>query len=76
MKILTVKQVAELLQMKLPTIYAMVEQQKIPHYKIGGAVRFREDEIVKWLDTHCRKAEAIWYNSEIQNRGSKKGGKV
>jgi len=48
-KILNPKEVSQLLQVKLSTIYQWTHQDYIPHYKVGRFVRFDEDEIVKWL---------------------------
>jgi excisionase family DNA binding protein len=49
-KLLTIDQLSEILQVKKATIYSWTFAKKIPHLKIGGALRFREREIVKWMD--------------------------
>jgi excisionase family DNA binding protein len=49
-KLLTIDQLADILQIKKATIYSWTFAKKIPHLKIGGALRFREREIVKWID--------------------------
>ena len=48
-KILNPKEVSQLLQVKLSTIYQWTHQDYISHYKVGRFVKFDEDEIVKWL---------------------------
>ena len=44
-----VKKVSEYLQIKTSTVYAWVNQGKIPHVKIHGLIRFRIDEIKGWV---------------------------
>lgn len=38
------------LGMKPSTIYAMVEEKKVPHYRIGKLIRFRRSEIDLWME--------------------------
>ncbi len=56
-KLLTIDQLAEVLQIKKATIYSWTFSKKIPHLKIGGALRFREREIVKWIDSQIEEAK-------------------
>jgi excisionase family DNA binding protein len=74
MKILTVNQVAELIQAKPSTVYAWAEQSRIPSIKINGLRRFIESEILTWLD-NLAKGRAGCYNDYIQARSSRKGGR-
>ncbi|WP_307811958.1 helix-turn-helix domain-containing protein [Ktedonobacter sp. SOSP1-85] len=46
---LTAPQVAASLGLSRSQIYAMVAERSIPHYKIGGAIRFHPEEINEWL---------------------------
>jgi excisionase family DNA binding protein len=55
--ILTVKQVAQLLQLKETTIYAWAQHGKIPAAKVGHSWIFRESEITLWLDSHLLSQE-------------------
>jgi excisionase family DNA binding protein len=48
--LLTPEQIAELLGVKVSTIYQWTHQEYIPHIKLGRFVRFRQAEIEKWLD--------------------------
>lgn len=48
-KMLDPEQVSEMLKVKVSTIYQWTHQRFIPHVKIGRFVRFKEDEIEKWL---------------------------
>lgn len=52
--LLTVKQVAELLQMRPSTLYAWAAQGKIPARKIYGVLRFQRHEINAWLDSFAK----------------------
>jgi excisionase family DNA binding protein len=72
MKILTVKQVAELVQAKPSTIYAWAEQGILPSIKMAGLLRFDENEVIEFIKS-CKRA-APCYNSNIQAR-ARKGGK-
>ena len=45
MKILTVKELADKLNLKTSTIYAWVHRKKIPYVKMGGKLGFLEDKI-------------------------------
>lgn len=53
MPLLTVKEVATRLQVKDKTVYAWAAQGKIPSLKLNGLLRFRQDEIDRWLES-CR----------------------
>jgi excisionase family DNA binding protein len=47
---LTIQEVADLLGFKPATIKAWAEQGKLPAYRIGNRLRFRESELVAWLE--------------------------
>lgn len=49
--LLTVKDVAQLLQCSTYQVYRLTGQKRIPFMKIaGGAIRFNPDEIEAWLN--------------------------
>lgn len=48
-EIMTVKQVAEYLQMDEHTIYKLARSGLIPSVKIAGQWRFKKDVIDKWI---------------------------
>jgi excisionase family DNA binding protein len=54
-KLLTVKDLSELLQMSPRTIYEWVYMGYIPHYKFSKGLRFKEHEIESWLKKMKRK---------------------
>ena len=49
MKLLSVKEVAELIGVQPSTIYQWTHQRFIPHIKVGKLVRFNADDISRWL---------------------------
>jgi excisionase family DNA binding protein len=49
--LLTVEQIASILQVKKSTIYALVCRNRIPHIKLTGKIlRFRQSEIQEWIE--------------------------
>jgi excisionase family DNA binding protein len=46
---ITVKEAAEFLSIKEKTIYYLVTQGLIPHYRIGKMVRFSKEELETWM---------------------------
>ena len=48
--LLTVKDVAKLLQCSIYQVYRLTGQKRIPYLKVaGGAIRFDSDEIETWV---------------------------
>jgi len=43
--LLTVQEVAEMLKISVSTLYRWVHKREIPFVKLGGKLRFNEDEI-------------------------------
>jgi excisionase family DNA binding protein len=70
-KMLTCKEVAQLLQVKLGTVYAWAEQGLIPSLKLNGLLRFEEGEVIAWIQGCKRQGQC--YNGTIQVRGPKGG---
>ncbi len=54
MKLLTVKEVSEILSIAPQTLYQWAELGRIPSFKLGGCIRFDESEIMAWLGS-CKK---------------------
>jgi excisionase family DNA binding protein len=46
---LNVEAIAKYLGIKPSTLYSMVEEKQIPHYRIGRQIRFRKSEIDHWM---------------------------
>jgi len=53
-RLLTPKQLKEMLQVDLSTVYLWTHTEFIPHYKFGRSVRFREEDVLEWLEKRRR----------------------
>lgn len=53
-KPITPKEVADLLGIKVPTVYGRTHRKKIPFMKRGGRLYFDEAEIIEWLKSSRR----------------------
>lgn len=48
--VMTVKEVADYLKMKVVTIYKHAQEGKIPAFKVGSTWRFKKETIDKWIE--------------------------
>jgi excisionase family DNA binding protein len=48
--LLTVDELCDLLKVEPKTIYQLTYRGKIPHYKITNRLRFRQSEILSWIE--------------------------
>jgi excisionase family DNA binding protein len=53
-RFLTVTEIASMLRTKERTIREWCYERIIPHYKVGNALLFKIDEVLDWVDEHCR----------------------
>ena len=51
-KLLTAKQVAELLEVKVSTVYDWVSRSVIPYVKLGRLIRFKKPDVFRWVELH------------------------
>src|SRR5437773_4556136 len=59
-RMLTAKELANILAISPKTIYGYVERNMIPHYKIEASVRFRARDVVEWLRRHsCTRSDTV-----------------
>ncbi|MCM8781862.1 MAG: helix-turn-helix domain-containing protein [Candidatus Omnitrophica bacterium] len=58
-EVMTVKQVAEYLQIDPQSVYKMAQRNKIPCAKIAGQWRFKKLIIDDWLNQKITKHEAV-----------------
>jgi excisionase family DNA binding protein len=49
-RLLTARELAELLAFQAGTIVDWAERGEVPSFKIGGRLRFRESEVLDWLE--------------------------
>ncbi len=47
--LLTIRQVARMLGVSRPTVYAMMEREGLPYLKIGKTLRFSPSSVHEWL---------------------------
>lgn len=64
---LTVKQVAERLNVNDRTVYRLAQAGKLPGFKVAGSWRFLEEDIKAWIDAQKREIQGE------QSRGSAEG---
>lgn len=68
---LSVKDVAELLNVSEKTIYRMIQNETIPCFRVGGQWRFDKREIASWLeDTRVYSYRAEAENASSEDEGS------
>lgn len=51
--IYTIPEVAEYLKISKSKVYALVQQGKITHVRIGKNVRIRETDLKKWIEKNA-----------------------
>ncbi len=66
-RFLTARQVAELFQLNVETIYELIARDGLPAAKLGGSWRFDESELRKWFDKRC----AVRETSGQSHRGAR-----
>jgi excisionase family DNA binding protein len=49
-RLLTARELAELLGFSAATVVDWAEAGKVPAFKVGGRLRFRECEVLEWLE--------------------------
>lgn len=54
-QLLNTKQVAELLNISMPSLYKMLANGKIPTIKIGGSYRFDREEVIEHFKEKTRE---------------------
>jgi excisionase family DNA binding protein len=63
-KLLTPKQLSDLLQIKLSTVYKWAHYEYVPYIKIGSLLRFKKEKIEEWLRKKERKGR-VSYKFEL-----------
>ena len=68
-RLMTAKQVSELIEVKPSTIYQWVHTGLIPYVKIGKCVRFKKDELFRWIDKNHRRERVSFKSVEKTMKG-------
>ena len=63
-RLMTAKQVSELIEVKPSTIYQWVHLGLIPYVKLGKCVRFKKAELFRWIDKNFRKERISFKSAE------------
>jgi len=53
--LLSINQTAEILNLKVPTLYRWVHEKKIPFVKMGNKLRFKQEEITEFIEKNSFK---------------------
>jgi excisionase family DNA binding protein len=72
MKLVGVREIAEVLSVKPKTLYQWAELGQIPHIKINGCLRFDLYDITEWIK-NCKNKSESGYNS-LSKLEARKGG--
>lgn len=51
-KMLSINEIAQMFSVSKATMYRIVDSRKITFYKIGGTIRFTEEDITKYLEAN------------------------
>lgn len=49
-KLLSINEAAEMLNIKVTTLYKWRHEKKIPFVKMGNKLRFQEDQLIKFIE--------------------------
>ena len=52
---LTIDELSQYLNLKTSTLYSMVENGELPHYRIGRLIRFKRTDVDQWMERHRRE---------------------
>ena len=64
----TIGEISEYLKVKPSTLYAMVAEKRIPHFKIGRLVRFKKSEIDLWMEDHRKDSITVNFGKFLKAR--------
>jgi excisionase family DNA binding protein len=60
---LSIKEASKYLGMKESTLYSMVEEKEIPHFRIGRRIRFKVADLDAWMVE--RRVESVDVDKEV-----------
>lgn len=73
MEILTIDQVAEMLNLSKITVYRLTKQGQIPARKVGRCWRFSKEAIEKWISCYPMEEEIDGLLRDLQGFAKEKG---
>jgi excisionase family DNA binding protein len=71
-RLLTVEEVAQLIQFAAKSIYQLVHRRKIPYIKISGALRFRRSDIETWIEENTFKPQLKTKSEKVSRPKARK----
>ncbi len=57
LKLITIEQICQLLQLKKSNVRSKILNRKIPHIKLGSSIRFDQTEIYNWIESQKREVK-------------------
>jgi excisionase family DNA binding protein len=63
-RLLTARELGDLLGFAAATVVDWAEAGKIPAFKIGGRLRFRESEVLAWLEAQRLGTQGLCVDSQ------------
>ena len=58
-RLLTARDVADRLGLSTETVLSWVRRGDLPAFRLGRAIRFREDELDAWLEQRATRADTV-----------------
>lgn len=49
---LSPKELKDVLGISLPTVYRLIDERKLPAFKIGNSLRFLREDVIAYLESH------------------------
>lgn len=62
-QLMTIEEAANFLNLKVSKLRKDIFNKSIPHYKIGALIRFKKEDLVKWVEG---KLVSVQLNIEIK----------
>jgi len=69
-EVLTIGQVAELLQLHVMTVYRLAKEGKLPGFKVGGRWRFHQETLDAWMADRAQVARLEGENKRLARGGT------
>ena len=67
-KLLTARQVSELLEVKTSTVYDWASRGTIPFVKLGRLIRFKKSDVFRWVESHTLQPKSSSGNKKSRPR--------
>ena len=68
-ELLNVEEVAKILQLHAMTVYRLVEEGKLPGFKVGGRWRFHRNALEDWMVDRAQVARLEAENRKLGLKG-------